>query len=177
MHTSSPPKSHVVTRAGGLVVTGGSDDQMHLYDIRHNKDLGFLMNPGEGAVTSVKFFCPPGKAYPANFLSGSADGSVHVWKAGGGWEHMKPLRGHRGSVHHLSVHPTGLMAISVAHDRFLKLWDLVKGRCTYTAKLEAEGEIVEFGPLGTDYVLVSGKKVTIHGVDGVLRATLEHDRK
>lgn len=36
---------------------------------------------------------------------------------------------------------------------------------------------MHFGPLGADYTLVAGKKVTIHGVDGTLISSLEHDRK
>lgn len=48
------------------------------------------------------------------------------------------------------------------------MWDLVKGRCTYTAKLEAEAESVAFCPEdgGTRYALLAGSAVTLHGVQG-----------
>ena len=102
------------------------------------KDHGFLVNPGEGAVTCVELFAPPGEVEPSHLLSGPGDGSLHVWSVGGGWEHMRALRGHRSTVHSVSIHPSGKVALSVAHDRHLRLWDLVRGRCQYTSPLEAE---------------------------------------
>lgn len=150
---------------------------MHIYDLRGNKDLGFLMNPSEGAVTCVQLYTPPGHTNPTNLLSGSNDGTIHVWSAGGGWEHMKPLRGHRSTVHSLSVHPTGTLALSVAHDQHLRLWDLVKGRCSYQTKLDAEADIVRFGSLGTDYAIAAGGKVAVHSVGGQIVATLAHSRR
>lgn len=53
------------------------------------------MNPAEGAVTAAAFYTPPGSYAPSHLLSGSADGAVSVWAAGGGWEAMKTMRGHR----------------------------------------------------------------------------------
>lgn len=72
---------------------------------------------------------------------------------------MKSLRGHKEAVNGISVHPTGLLGLSVGHDRQLRMWDLAKGRCQYTARLEAEAEAVLFGPLGRDYLLQAGSKV------------------
>lgn len=60
---------------------------------QHNKDLGFLMNPGDGAVPCVQFYAPPSsRGAPSHMLSGSADGSIAVWGAGGGWEHLKLMK-------------------------------------------------------------------------------------
>lgn len=53
------------------------------------------MNPAEGAVTAAAFYAPPGSYAPTHLLTGSADGAVCVWAAGGGWEAMKAMRGHR----------------------------------------------------------------------------------
>jgi hypothetical protein len=41
-----------------------------------DKDLGFLMSPGEGAVTALAFFTPAAAYNPTHLLSGSADGSI-----------------------------------------------------------------------------------------------------
>jgi hypothetical protein len=48
------------------------------------------------------------------------------------------------------------------------MWDLVKGRCTFTAKLEVEAEAVEFSTEdgGTRYALLCGTRITLHGVQG-----------
>lgn len=72
------------------------------------------MSPGEGAVTALAFFTPPAAAAPSHLLTGAADGSLTVWSAGGGWEAMKVLRGHRKEVAGIAVHPSGLLALSVA---------------------------------------------------------------
>ena len=58
-------------------------------------DLGFLMSPGEGAVTAVAFFTPAHAGTPSHLLSGAADGSIAVWAAGGDWDCLKLLKGHK----------------------------------------------------------------------------------
>ena len=34
--------------------------------------------------------------------------------AGGEWQHLKVMRGHKGAVNSLAVHPSGKLALSVA---------------------------------------------------------------
>jgi hypothetical protein len=36
------------------------------------------------------------------------------------------MKGHKGMVNALSVHPSGRLALSVAHDRQLRMWDLLR---------------------------------------------------
>jgi WD40 repeat protein len=106
------------------------------------------MNPGDGAIPCLQFYTPPGASNPSHLFSGSDDGSIAIWKAGGGWEHLKLMRGHKGPVRSLTVHPSGRLALSVGHDRSLRMWNLAKGRCSYTARLEAEADLVTFSPSG-----------------------------
>lgn len=56
--------------AGQFLASGGADDLIHLYDLKTDKDLSFLMNPGEGAVTALEFFVSPGAYNPTHLLSG-----------------------------------------------------------------------------------------------------------
>jgi len=35
----------------------------------------------------------------------------------------------------VSIHPTGLLALTIGRDENLKMWDLTKGRCVFRAKL------------------------------------------
>lgn len=53
-------------------------------------------------------------------------------------------------------------------DCCLRMWDLVKGRCTYTSKLEGEAEAVAFCAEdgGERYALLCGASVTLHDVQG-----------
>lgn len=53
------------------------------------KDLGFLMNPGEGPVTAVGLYVPPGTAAATHLFSGGADGTFAVWSAGSAWDCLK----------------------------------------------------------------------------------------
>ena len=58
------------------------------------------------------------------------------------------------------------------------MWDLVKGKCTFIAKLESEAEGVAFSPSGARYALRAGPRVTLHsvGADAAAgpAATLDH---
>lgn len=150
--------------AGPWVVSGGADDLIHLYDMKNDKDLGFLMNPGEGAVSSLVLFTPSGGYNPTHLLAGCTDGTISVWRAGGGWECMRTLRGHRGEISSIAVHPSGCLALTTARDGTLKLWDLVKGRVTFSTKVETEADNVEFSPSGTRYALQAGSLVVVKPV-------------
>lgn len=44
------------------------------------------------------------------------------------------------------------------------MWDLVKGRSTFSTKLEAEAEEVHFSPSGATYALLCGSRVTLHAI-------------
>lgn len=57
--------------------------------LQHERDLGILLSPGEGAVPALCFFTPEGAASPSHMFSGSADGSVSIWRAGKAWDHLK----------------------------------------------------------------------------------------
>ena len=109
---------------GPFLCSGGADDLIHLYDLKHGKDLGFLVNPGVGAITAMSFYTPVGAFRPTHLLAGCHDGSVTVWSVADGWQCMKTLRGHRGEVYSVAVHGTGVLALSTSHDGTLQLWDI-----------------------------------------------------
>lgn len=41
-----------------------------------------------------------------------------------------------------------------------------RGRCTYTAGLDAEGQALEFGPAGDSYALLCPNTLTLHAASG-----------
>jgi WD40 repeat protein len=166
--------------AGPFLASGGADDLIHVYDLLHDKDLGFLMNPGEGAITALEFFTPQDSFSPTHLLAGCSDGSLTIWKAGQGWQCMKTLRGHRHEITSIAIHETGLLALTTSRDKTIRLWDLVKGRTTFHSKLEREAEQVLFSPSGTKYALRAGNKISVIPVNsqsGEGTVVLEHDRK
>ncbi|GFR40822.1 hypothetical protein Agub_g1445, partial [Astrephomene gubernaculifera] len=151
--------------AGPYVASGGADDLIHLYDMKAERDLGVLMNPGDGAVPCLEFYTPEGRSSPSHMLSGSADGGISIWSCRD-WEHLKVMRGHKGSVNSVAVHRSGKLALSTARDGAIRMWNLTKGRCTYTAKLDAEAEVVAFSRSGEAYSLICGNKISVHSTAG-----------
>lgn len=57
--------------------------------MQSQKDLGFLMNPGEGAISAVALYVPPGASAPTHLFSGGVDGTMAVWSAGRSWDCLK----------------------------------------------------------------------------------------
>ncbi len=49
--------------------------------------------------------------------------------------------------------------LGTRRDSHIRMWNLIKGKCSYTAKLEVEGEVVSFTPGGEAYALLHGNKV------------------
>ncbi|DBA85051.1 TPA: hypothetical protein ACH3X2_005782 [Trebouxia sp. C0005] len=168
-----------LTAGGTYVVSGGADDQLHIYDTEGQKDLGFLMNPGEGAISAVALYAPPGVGAPTHLFSGGADGTLAVWSAGRSWDCLKVMTGHRKEITSLSIHPSGKLALSTSRDSTLRIWDLIKGRCSYHHILEAIADMVAFSPSGSLYALVAGSKVTVHqiGKEAGLLGELVHSRR
>lgn len=70
-----------IDTAGSVVVTGGADDQLHLFNMRSNTDLGFLVNPAEGPVPCVAFVKSQESQKPNLLLSGTFHAaSVSLWQ-------------------------------------------------------------------------------------------------
>ena len=97
-------------RSGSALTTPALPANVHLYlcmlwgeasadlvpGTQASKDLGFLMNPGEGAVTAVAFYTPLDSSQgPTHLLSGSADGCIAVWAVESDWDCVKTLKGHK----------------------------------------------------------------------------------
>ncbi|MEW5301868.1 MAG: hypothetical protein WDW36_004697 [Sanguina aurantia] len=155
-----------VATAGQYLVSGGADDTIHMYDLKSQSDLGSVMNPGEGAVPCLALYTPVSAYNPTHMLTGSADGALCIWSAGRNWDVLKVMKGHRGAVNALAVHSSGRLALTTSRDCSIRMWNLVKGRCSYTSKLDLEGDSVSFCPSGARYSLVCGSKVTLHDASG-----------
>jgi hypothetical protein len=179
-HPAHKSAVRALAAAGPFLASGGADDTVHLYDQRRGRDLGFLVWPGEGAVTALAFAAPPGRYAPTHLLAGGADGRLAVFRAGGGWELMKTMRGHRGAVAALAVHPSGRVALSAGRDARLRIWDMVAGRAVSAAPLDADPVALAFSPGGGQFLVAAGDVVTLHaaggGAGGGATATLRHPR-
>jgi protein MAK11 len=89
--------------------------------------LGSLVQHN-AAITALQFYS---RKY---LLSASEDATICIWRTRD-WECMATMKGHKGRVNGLSVHPTGKIAISVGKDKTLRLWNLMTGRKASATKL------------------------------------------
>ena len=77
------------SRAQAPSVTSNISPTDSVWCHQAQKDLGFLMNPGEGPVTAVELYTPPDAAIATHLFSGGADGTFAVWSAGPTWDCLK----------------------------------------------------------------------------------------
>lgn len=174
-----------VASAAPFAATGGVDDTIHLFDVARHVDLGFLMSPGDGAVTSLAMYAPPDPNDPAratlppsHLISGSADGGISVWTAGKEWECLKTMaEAHSGPVSSISVHPSGRVFLSVdlgsgggggskSKGGSLRLWNLVKGKSQFKTRLPAAADVVAFAPgaCPENYALLCGDELSVRSL-------------
>ena len=88
-------------KTGGMIASGSNDETIHVYNANTGRDVGSLMSHG-GSVTSLQFH---GAKY---LVSGSEDNNVVIWRTKPKWEVLKTLRGHKGPVESVAVHPSGM---------------------------------------------------------------------
>lgn len=71
----------------------------------------------------------------------------------------------RGEINSIAVHPSGKLCFSVARDRTLRMWNLVKGRIAFIRRLEKEAELVMISQKGTHYALGFGKDLSVFNMN------------
>lgn len=72
-----------------------------------------------------------------------------------------PLQ-HQAGVNDVSIHPSGKLALSVAKDRKLITWNLVKGRTAYITNLHEVADLVQWSPAGTRYAVGLHRRVDVY---------------
>lgn len=93
------------------------------------------------------------------------------------------MKGHKGRVNNIAVHPSSKLALSVGQDKTLRMWDLMRGKgaastklgkgidieqiilwCCILMTLYLEGEVVRWSGSGTWFVVQNGSGFTIHNL-------------
>ncbi|XP_057313866.1 p21-activated protein kinase-interacting protein 1-like [Hydractinia symbiolongicarpus] len=148
-----------VSTGGRYLASGSTDETIRLFDMKKHLELGTLVSQS-GTITCI-MFCGT-----SHMLSGSEDGTICIWKCKT-WELEKTLKGHRGAIHSISLHPSGRLALSVSKDKTIKTWNLLTGRPAYTTSLKEVGELVRWSPTGDSYVVIVGCKLTVYKISGV----------
>ncbi|KAJ7860461.1 WD40-repeat-containing domain protein [Mycena olivaceomarginata] len=125
-----PPKTPVAAspHGGKWLATGSADEIVKVWDLRRRKGNRRPHAP-RGSVTAR---C--------------------VCSAARDWAVLRALRGHKGRVNSVAVHPTGKVALSVGKDRTLRMWDLMRGKGCASTKLGKEAELVRWSSDGSLFV-------------------------
>jgi protein MAK11 len=151
---------------GKWLATGSADEVIKVWDLRRKKEIGGLMHH-EGSITQLQF---PSRSH---LLSASEDGSLCLFRARD-WVVLRALKGHKGRVNSIAVHPSNKVALSVGKDNTLRMWDLMRGKGSASTKLGKEGEVVRWSMTGSSFVVQSQNTIDVFTVDMVLRHTITH---
>ncbi|KAJ2302018.1 60s ribosome biogenesis protein mak11 [Coemansia sp. RSA 2706] len=145
-----------VSAGGRYLASGSTDEIIKLYDLKKRVELGSL-HEHTGSVTALQFHGS------THLLSASEDGAICIFRTRD-WEPLKVLRGHKGAVNSIAIHPSGKLALSVAQDRTIVIWNLLTGQRASRTKTPQIGEIVAWSPSGSHYIVAYATEVQVYKV-------------
>ncbi|KAF8892163.1 WD40-repeat-containing domain protein [Infundibulicybe gibba] len=151
---------------GKWLATGSADEIVKVWDLRRKKEIGGLMHH-EGSITHLTF---PSRSH---LLSASEDGTLCLFRARD-WAVLRSLKGHKGRVNSVAVHPSGKLALSVGKDKALRMWDLMRGKGCASTKLRKEAEVVRWSTDGSMFAVQAASTIDIYNTDMVLIHTINH---
>lgn len=131
--------------SGQWLVSGGSDEAIRILNMATRREFGQLYKHN-GAITCLRFFSD------SHLFSASEDGLIMIWECVK-WTQLAALKGHKGAVNDLSIHPSGKVALSVGKDCTFRMWDLVKGKQALKNTMPKEGKFVQWSMDGSVYVV------------------------
>jgi len=140
LHATKPAGISALDLAadGNVVVTGGPDKVIQIFDLENSKVLGTLKGHTK-PVTNVAFREGNDGRLA---ISTSADKTVRVWgEDEGKWSAKANMSGHKGEVTGLAVHPSGSYVAAASVDSTWDLYDLDVGKSvmSYTAIAGVDG--------------------------------------
>jgi protein MAK11 len=121
--SASPPAPGSSKR---WLVTGSTEDNVKVWDLRRRKEVGDLI-VHQGAATQIKFIDPK------LLLTASNDSTISLLRTKD-WAVLRTLKGHKGRVNDVDLHPKGRIALSVGQDRTLRFWDIFGNTGSVTGK-------------------------------------------
>jgi protein MAK11 len=131
---------------GKWLATGSADEIVKVWDLKRRKEIGGLMHHEgqhltmfrglvcdiniikKGSITHLTFLSR------SHLLSASEDGTLCLFRARD-WAVLRVLKGHKGRVNSVAVHPSGKVALSVGKDGALRMWDLMRGKGCASTKI------------------------------------------
>lgn len=108
---------------GRLIVSGGDDKTLRLWNAKTGQNIGQPLKGHEGWISSVSF-SPDGE----RIVSGSWDHTLRLWDTNTGQTIGPPLKGHDKEVSSVAFSPDGKRIVSGSRDKTLRLWDTNTGQ-------------------------------------------------
>ncbi|KAF8317200.1 WD40 repeat-like protein [Clavulina sp. PMI_390] len=165
-HVASVKAVAAAPSGGRWLATGSSDEIIKVWDLKRKKEVGGLMQH-QGSITHLAF---PTRTH---LISASEDGTIALFHTRD-WELLLVLKGHKGRVNCVAVHPSGKVALSVGKDRALRMWDLMRGKPSASTMLGKEGEVVRWETGGKRFVVASGNTADVYSTDMKLIQSIQH---
>jgi WD40 repeat protein len=143
------------------LASSGTDERLHLFTAKDKgaqvADLGSLAPASE--VTCMAF------PSPQFLVCGCVDGSLAVFRSRD-WESVLAVRVHDKAIQGLALHPReGVLAATVALDRFIALIDMTSGKLVTKSKLPLEVQTphaVAFSPCGNVIAVATAFDVLVY---------------
>jgi protein MAK11 len=159
-----------IAGGGALLATCGSDHTISVYNVRKMREQGKLLQEGGGAALHCLAFFGD-----THLVSGGGDGEMCIWRASD-WECLLRMKGHKGAIHAIAIHPSGRAALSVAADSKLMLWNLTTGKCNYTTALAVPARMVAWVLDGEAYMYDTRRALVLYALrSGALLHSFAHD--
>lgn len=158
---------------GGTLASASADETVRLYDVAGGTELAALTHHA-GSVNCLAM-CEDPETGGSVLLAGSDDMTVSVTR-GGDWRLLRKMAGHTAPVTGVAVHPTSRVALTLAADRSLFMWNLLRGKVAFSAKTKPGAATgVCWSPDGSRYMLTAGRLASVYTAEGMLEASFEHE--
>ena len=161
---SGSVRSLACNASGSLAFSAGFDEMTNLFNLSKRK----LLQTSEGAVNCARF------VKNNHLICGSEDSNIYIHECRGPTSNLvKTLKGHKGPITSIDVHPSGKILLSVSKDNTMRTWNLIKGRCAYVTNIRLMAHIVKWSKSGEDFLLVVENEIYLYNNLGKLNKNIK----
>ena len=117
--TSSQNAIRTIYHKSGSLFVSGTDEVIHMFDIRKKKSEGDLMTYS-GSVNDIKI--------KNNYLIVAGENNtIPIWRMND-FSNIIELKGHKKAINSIDIHSSGGVLVSASRDKTVIIFDLLTGR-------------------------------------------------